>query len=637
MKIVLATLHVRRSAQAVPLAAACLAAALPEKSRQDVVLIDLFLEQGTLEMVAAIRAEQPELVAFPLYSWNRQAVIDVCHNLKRLDNELRIVTGGPEASADASGVLAAGYIDLVIVGEGEITFSELVDTLKQGNDWQSIDGLAWLEEGRCRCSAPRVPAFELGDYPSPWLTGVLAPAPTGVLWEVARGCPFNCDFCFDSRGVKGPRHLPWERLEAELDLFVQAGVAQVWVLDSTFNFPPERGKRLLRLLHNKAPHIHFHLEAKAEFFDRETARLLNGIPCSVQIGLQSARPKVLRKIHRSLDLDMFKRKIHLLHMEQVTFGFDLMLGLPGDDLEGFRYSVRTALELYPNQIEIFPLAVLPGTPLYQTKRALGLMAQDNAPYEIISTPTFPAQDLDLGRKLAGALDLFYNSGRAVGFFSALCEAVGLDPVAFLDAFILWVGKRTDIPANVFLTPGQVRPAQILIWQKQFLIDLFGEKQCQHLIAAASDLLDYHYHYAETSLGPETLPAEPERLRRLNVWETPLILTPYVKLVPFHYEIIDLLEMGEVRLEPFVNMFRPVGSVALFLRRGNEVVCESLQEDFLQLLKQSVGTKSPREIFCGEVPTDQGREIVDFALAEGLLMPVEQPDQQRGVKKKRKIK
>ena len=634
MKIVLATLHVRRSAQAVPLAAACLAAALPEPFRSDVQLVDLFLEQNTREMCDLIQTEKPDLVAFPMYSWNRQAVLDVCQTLREQDASLRTVVGGPEASADACKILAVGSVDTVIVGEGEFAFAELVQALDREEPWQAIAGLAWFDNGQCRFSPPREPAAELTDYPSPWLTGLLPPAQSGVLWEVARGCPFNCDFCFDSRGVKGPRYFSWERLEAELDLFVKAGVAQIWVLDSTFNFPPERGKKLLRLLQRKAPYLHFHLEAKAEFFDRETARLLSGFPCSVQIGLQSARPKVLRKIHRSLDLDMFKRKVHLLNMEQVTFGFDLMLGLPGDDLEGFRFSVRTALDLFPNQVEIFPLAVLPGTPLFHQKEALGIEAHPDAPYEIISTPTFSVADLQKGRQLARAVDIFYNSGRAVGFFAALCEAAELDAVAFLDAFINWAQDQPDITEDLFLAPGQVQPPQILGWQKRFLANLFAERQCGHLVAAADDLLDYHFYYAETLLGPETLPMEPERLRGLDAWKTPLLLNPLVRLVSFHYEIVDLLEMGELRLEPFANMFRPVGSVALFLRRGDEVVCESLQEDFLLLLRQSDGKHSPQEIFYGEVPADQGREMVDFALAEGLLLPAGSSDQQRGVKKKR---
>ena len=66
MNIVLPTLHVRRSAQAVPLAAACLAAALPAEVRKEVHLLDLFPDQSEEAMAAEILSRHPEMVAFPI-------------------------------------------------------------------------------------------------------------------------------------------------------------------------------------------------------------------------------------------------------------------------------------------------------------------------------------------------------------------------------------------------------------------------------------------------------------------------------------------------------------------------------------------------------------------------------------------
>jgi hypothetical protein len=94
----------------------------------------------------------------------------------------------------------------------------------------------------------------------------------------------------------------------------------------------------------------------------------------------------------------------------------------------------------------------------------------------------------------------------------------------------------------------------------------------------------------------------------------------VRLVHFSYEILDLLEMEDSELEEVALLFRPVGSVAVFLRRGEEVLCESLEEDFLTLLSGCDGRRSPEEIFAGTVIRAEGEEIVRFALAEGFLLP-----------------
>ena len=64
--------------------------------------------------------------------------------------------------------------------------------------------------------------------------------------------------------------------------------------------------------------------------------------------------------------------------------------------------------------------------------------------------------------------------------------------------------------------------------------------------------------------------------------------------------------------------------------ATEALCEStipairrhtLGEEMLQLLKQSNGQVSPKDIFAGSVPQRTGEELVHFAISEGLLRPV----------------
>jgi len=613
MRIVFATLHVRSSAQAVPLAAACLAAALPDELRRQSLRLDFFPDQDEEQLLTEILAGRPDLVALPLYLWNRRRALRLAQRLRQKNPGLYLVAGGPEATADPQGVLIEGELDAVIRGEGE--------SAVQGTPPADLPGLVFRTAAGTSAGPERPAVASLDELPSPWLSGTLAPASGGgVLWEITRGCPFACDYCYDARGDRGVRHLSSARLEAELDLFVRSGVAQVWVLDSTFNFPPERGHALLRLLARKAPHLHFHLEAKADFLDRQTARLLSRLSCSVQIGLQSAHPEVLRPLHRSLDPSLFSRQVRLLAAEGVTFGLDLIYGLPGDDYEGFCRSLEFALELAPNHLDIFPLAVLPGTPLHRQSGALGIEADASPPYQLRRSPSWSVAELSRSRRLAAAVDLFYNLGRAVGFFTPLLQVSGMSAVAFLEAFGDWAVGEAGVAPERFTTLDGWRPEEVFRLQEGFASLLLQRQGRPALGPAALDLLRYHFHYAETLLGAETVPAPPEALAGIDPWTTPWRLTPTLRLVRFAYEILDLLEMGEPDLERFVTLFRPVGSVALFLRRDNEVICESLEEDFLKLLEGSDGTRTPREIFAGSLARGQGVEIVEFAVAEGLLLP-----------------
>ncbi|BCA80745.1 B12-binding domain-containing radical SAM protein [Desulfuromonas sp. AOP6] len=621
MTIVLPTLHVRRSAQAVPLAAACLAAALPAPLRSTTHLPDFFPDQSDEDILAGILAFAPDLVAFPIYVWNRRRLTQLARQLKKRQPSLRLVAGGPEATADSAAILAEGTFDALVCGEGEIPFAHLLATWQESGAHTQTAGIIYKNEQDVSCREPHTGPMSLDELPSPWLTGTLVPETgQGVLWEISRGCPFGCDFCFDARGHQGVRPLSFERLRAELDLFVRQGVAQVWVLDSTFNYPPERGKALLRLLADKAPHVHFHLEAKADFLDRETARLLTHLSCSVQLGLQSANPKVLRQVHRSLDLELFTHKVRLLAAEGVTFGLDLIYGLPTDDYAGFTHSLNTALSFAPNHLDIFPLAVLPGTPLYRNRDKFGLNAQTAPPYEILSTATLSAGEMEHCRDLAAATDLFYNLGRAVGFFQPLLTAMQEEAVPFLENFASWAMTEASVSREEFRDSSRWTPSQILELQEGYIRQCLKARGRGDILPAALDMVRYHFHYAETLLGEETTPADPEQLRNLDNWNTPWQRSGTIRLVPFSYEILDLLEMGEMDLERIASLFRPIGSVALFARRGPEVLCESLVEDFLKLLQGSDGQKTPREIFAGSISRNEGEEILEFAVSEGLLVP-----------------
>ena len=60
----------------------------------------------------------------------------------------------------------------------------------------------------------------------------------------------------------------------------------------------------------------------------------------------------------------------------MIFGFDLIYGLPGDNLSGFCNSIDFALNLMPNNLELFCLSVLPGTDLFDAAKGYGLVFQE---------------------------------------------------------------------------------------------------------------------------------------------------------------------------------------------------------------------------------------------------------------------
>ena len=611
MRIVFATLHVRNSVQAVPLAAGCIAAALAEGLRENVALVDLFPEETLAAMTARILESTPDLVAFPTYVWNRLQLIELAKRLRQQRPDLYLAAGGPEATGDPFGLAEEVAGMLIMRGEGEVGFPLLIQALAEGQDLREVPGLVTIQDGSLIEGLP--PLNPSPTFSSPWLAGVLRPQPGGgVLWETARGCAFSCDYCFDSLGYDKVRLADWTRLETELDLFAAAGVNQVWVLDATFNFPPERGKKLLELLLARAPQLHYHLEAKAEFFDRRLIHLLGRLSCSVQIGLQSTNAMALKSVHRPLDIDHLARQVHLLDMEGVIYGFDLIFGLPEDNYAGFRDSLDAALGFLPNHVHVFPLAVLPGTRLARRRDRYQLKARQTPPYEIIESASWSIADLEKSHRLAEAVDLFYNTGRAVAFFSALLKLFDETPTQLLEDFSRWLEGYRPIDSE------NATAAEAYDVSRDYLHARLARCDKSHLAFVLNDLLSYHFHYAETLLGEETLPREESLPESKELWQTCWQLSPQIRLARFTYEVVDLMDTEDFDVEEFVRIFRPVGSTGLFLRRGNEVFCESLDEEFYDFLHRCDGSATPEDIFRGAMPRATAEELLSFAVAEGLL-------------------
>jgi hypothetical protein len=294
-----------------------------------------------------------------------------------------------------------------------------------------------------------------------------------------RGCPYRCAYCYEGRGVAGLRLLPRERIEAELEILRSSGVSEVFVLDPTFNARSAEALSLLALLAERGGDIRWNFEIRAELVDRAQARAFSRLSCSLQIGLQSADPEVLSTIGRSLDRKQFVSKVKLLDEAGLVYGFDLIYGLPGDDLSGFRHSLDFALSLAPNHLDIFPLSVLPGTSLFDRRKELALDCSAEPPYLLRRSLSFSEADMAAAERLAASTRIFYSMGRAVPWFKAVLKPLRMSPSAFLGGF--GVGEAGSDQGH----------RRIEVLQCAYVEKMYKDRHLEKLLPAALDLVRYY--------------------------------------------------------------------------------------------------------------------------------------------------
>ncbi len=608
--ISLVSIHPSPSPQSIPLANAFLKAYALE-SAVPIKLVDFFLGEDAATCAMQLADSLPDAVGFSMYVWNHDLIHKIAIQLRHSHPAVILFCGGPEATADPETITNIGIFDFVVIGEGEAPFLSLCQALAAGGDYSNIPGV--LLPGSTILPPPP-PIANLDSIPSPYLTGVIdARANPGILWQLSRGCSFTCDFCFDSRGTDGVRHFSLERVESELRHFAATGVSQIFVLDSTFNVDPKRAKKILRMIKKLAPAIHFHFEVRNEFIDREMAGLFAQIACSLQIGLQSADREVLKLVGRSFNRADFTEKVGLLNESGAVFGFDLIYGLPGDTLEGFCRSLDYALSLYPNHLDIFPLAVLPGTRLAVRGATLNMQWDNTPPYILEATDSFSRSDMAAAAGLAAACDIFYTRGKTVAWFNAIVTALGLKPSVFLQKFSLWlIDYRGNGAKESDFSDDEIREIQLL-----FLKHLFGNKKSKRLLPLVLDLANYHHQYAAVLLAPITEPAGNVQIPD-NLGSHRFKLAPSARVVHFTYDIEELLECGEPRIVWMHEHLPQLGSQAVIYSNNGMVCTESLATPYISMLEQL--NKWPDSEYLSGIglTIEEADEFLVFALQEGII-------------------
>lgn len=393
----------------VPLAAAYLKLYARRKGLDGIYDIDIFPARlantlGDRALVEAIAARRPWMVGFTCYLWNVERTLWVARELKRRLPTARIVLGGPEITNDNAWVLDTPDYDFASVGEGEQTFAQLLLALL-GDDVPPvpIPGLFVPPAGAgprfhpARRPAPRSPLPDLNLLGSPYLEGILDVADEEMLLlETSRGCRFRCKFCYYWKSYDKTYFLADDTIRACLRHAAERGAREVFLLDPTLNQRKDFAA-LLRLLADGNPGGQFRYfgELRAEGITGAEAALLREANFTeVEVGLQSIGTEAMALMDRKNNLRAFERGVRAMMREGIRVKVDLIIGLPGDDVESVRRGLRY---LHDNglggDLQVFNLAVLPGTPFREEAEQLGLVHQARPPYYALQTPKLGRAEL----------------------------------------------------------------------------------------------------------------------------------------------------------------------------------------------------------------------------------------------------
>jgi radical SAM superfamily enzyme YgiQ (UPF0313 family) len=364
----------------IPLAAACLKQAVKDLSHAQVQILpqDTAAYLGDAALLNRLKEARAEIYGFTVFSWNLARSLYFSERLKA-SSDCRIIFGGPEITPDST-LARSALVDFYAYGEGEALFRRL---LQDPEAWRAGSGAENASEW-----------FRTAE--SPYLSGMIDPTIEGLmLLETQRGCPYRCGFCFYNKSRPGLVFAEQRTLLQALVWAVERRTAEVYLLDPSLNARPQLKALLIEMARlNAAKKTRLLSEIRAEAVDDELADLLAAAGFYwLEIGLQSTNPRALKRMNRPTHLQRFVEGAQRLKARGITPSIDLIIGLPGDDLQGFRHSVDFVLDHgLQDDVQIFPLAILPGTDFRRRHRELGLYFDNHPPYTVTSSRGFSPED-----------------------------------------------------------------------------------------------------------------------------------------------------------------------------------------------------------------------------------------------------
>ena len=382
----------------------------------NIEIVDFCMDCNSTEQVLFyFSGLKPDVIGFACYVWNTGRILDLVRLVRQVMPDVRIILGGPEVGPVAEDILRSNLaVDIVVRGEGESTFSELLSFyIKEKSDLSKITGIAY-RKGDTVVVAPDRPLIEdLDEIPSPYLTGAIYPKDQVAYLETYRGCPYNCAYCYEGKDYRKLRHFSAGRTRKELELFMKTpGITSFSFVDPVFNLNKAKVKELTGLItRTNERDVTLHtIEIASELIDKETVDAFKKAKVvSVETGPQSANVDTLENVKRSFNREKFAEGVRLCVDNKIKVLCDLMIGLPGDDFFKFLRSIDFVLSLKPGVMIFSTLNVLPGTYLYQNSDKFDLVFNEKPPHLVLSNDTFTYREIRKAETFSISLSREYHT------------------------------------------------------------------------------------------------------------------------------------------------------------------------------------------------------------------------------------
>lgn len=323
--------------------------------------------------------QEPRIIGISALTLNCRRAYELAGKVKKLDKESTIVLGGIHPTVATEEVLEKEGVDIVVRGEGEETFNELVQLILDKKDYKNSKGISYKQNGKCIHNPDRpliknldlIPPFpyfmfekNLEKYPN--FSGIFG----------SRGCPYSCTFC-SSRSISGKkyRYNSVERVINEMKTLVRKYKQEsIFLMDDNIAVHKKHFKELCNAIKKENLHrdAFFHGSMRG---DNATDDVLDmAYEANFRIlyyGLETGSEDLMSIINKGETVAEVRDAIIRSAKKGFSVGTTVIFGLPTETRKDRYNTIKFVKSLPISSVRFNTLTPYPGTPVYNQEYPKG--------------------------------------------------------------------------------------------------------------------------------------------------------------------------------------------------------------------------------------------------------------------------
>lgn len=334
------------------------------------------------EVLAYFRSQAPAVVGISMFTFNRKRSCELLAWAREACPQAILLAGGPHPTHLATEVFEdCPALDAIVQGEGETPLLGLLERLRvaPGSDlWKQTPGL--ILRGGPTLPQPPLEDLDAVGIPAEHLEAdFLDDVGQLAYLSTTRGCPATCNFCntpeFWGTSI---RFRSAASVLREMRLLRERhGLTYFSFRDDTFTANRDRVLKLMDGIQQSGLHPLWNCQSRVNLVDEDRLVAMKRAGCEfMQFGVEHGSERVLALLDKGTNLRHARRALDLVRKVGMNLGIYLITGIPGETWADVEETAAFIRDTRPSDCQISPLALYPGTRMFDQYRAEGRIQRD---------------------------------------------------------------------------------------------------------------------------------------------------------------------------------------------------------------------------------------------------------------------